>query len=86
MEVGCRPSHKFSSYFRGHIGFYVQAEEPSRYVQSLPKFEDYTADQGAVILADWLVTITPVVGSFPRAQGYGLAPSCKRSLTIMPCG
>ncbi|CAE7485385.1 UVR8, partial [Symbiodinium necroappetens] len=41
----------------------AKSEEPSRYVQALPKLEDYTPDQGAVILGDWLVTITPVIGS-----------------------
>ena len=40
-----------------------RVEEPSRYIQSLPKLEEYTADQGAVTLGDWLVTISPVVGS-----------------------
>ena len=40
-----------------------RVEEPSRYIQSLPKLEEYTPDQGAVILGDWLVTISPVVGS-----------------------
>ena len=38
-------------------------EEPSRYVQALPKLEDYSPEQGAVILGDWIVTITPVIGS-----------------------
>ena len=40
-----------------------RVEEPSRYIQSLPKLEEYTPDQGAVTLGDWLVTISPVVGS-----------------------
>ena len=40
-----------------------KVEEPSRYIQSLPKLEEYTPDQGAVTLGDWLVTISPVVGS-----------------------
>ena len=45
------------------LPFSAKSEEPSRYVQALPKLEDYTPDQGAVILGDWLVTITPVIGS-----------------------
>ena len=37
----------------------VRSEEPSRYVQ----LEDYSPEQGAVILGDWIVTITPIAGS-----------------------
>ena len=47
-------------------------EEPSRYVQALPKLEDYTPEQGAVILGDWIVTITPVIGSLTASASSWL--------------
>ena len=47
-------------------------EEPSHYVQALPKLEDYTPEQGAVILGDWIVTITPVIGSLTASASSWL--------------
>ena len=41
-------------------------EEPSRYVQALPKLEDYTPEQGAVILGD------PVIGSLTASASSWL--------------
>ena len=51
----------------------AKVEEPSRYIQSLPKLEEYTPEQGAVILGDWLVTISPVVGSLSSGSAVWFA-------------
>ena len=47
-------------------------------MQALPKLEDYTPDQGAVILGDWIVTVTPVVGSLSSGAGHWFGEVLKR--------